>query len=433
MGDKLMSETVLTYLQWIAERAAESKEWQFFSLANHIDEELLLEAYRRTRKSAAPGTDGQTAEEYAENLEENLKKLHQRLKENRYRAPSVKRVWLEKGNGEKRPIGMPTFEDKIVQRAVSMLLEPIYEEDFYEFSYGFRRNRNPHMALKVVREMCMDKQCGWIIDADIKGYFDSIDHGELRECIDRRVRDGGIKRLIGKWLNAGISEDGNLHYPESGTPQGGAISPLLSNIYLHYVLDEWFVEEVQPRLRGKSKLIRYCDDFIIGCEYRDDAERVMKVLPKRLGKYKLLMHPDKTRLIDFRKPKDKKDRRETFDFLGFTHYWGKSKRGYWVVKKKTKSKKLRQKKKELNKWCRKNRHKSVKEQHRHLCSVLRGHFNYFGVIGNYRRMQILLYCAMVIWRKWLNRRGGKKHITWEKFNRILENFPLPKPSIKHAI
>lgn len=433
MADKSMSETVLTYLQWIAERAAESKEWQFYSLANHIDEKVLYEAYRDVRKDAAAGVDGQTAKEYAEKLMENLEDLHQRLKENRYRAPSVKRVWIDKNNGEKRPIGMPTFEDKIVQRSVSMLLEPIYEEDFYDFSYGYRRGRNPHQAIHFLREMCMDKKCCWIIDADIKGFFDSMDHGFLREFIDRRVRDGGIKRLLGKWLNAGILEEGRIHYPDMGTPQGGSISPLLSNIYLHYVLDEWFVETVQPRLKGKSYLVRFCDDFVIGCEYKEDAERIMEVLPKRMNKHKLTMHPDKTRLIDFRRPEHEGDRKATFDFLGFTHYWGKSKRGYWVIKRKTRRKKLAQKKKEINRWCKQNRHSSIKEQHKYLCSVLRGHYNYFGVIGNYRSMARLWHWARVYWRKGLSRRGGKKFITWDKFSRILMNYPLPLPKIVHAI
>ena len=433
MGDKLISQTVSTYLQWIAERAAGSKDWQFLSLANHIDVQLLYEAYRRIRKKAKPGIDGETADEYKGNLEENLKELHQRLRENRYRAPLVKRVWLEKSDGGKRAIGMPTFEDKIVQKAVHMLLEPIYEEDFYDFSYGYRRNRRPHDALKKVREMCMNEGCFWLIDADIQGYFDNIDHGILQEFIGRRVKDGAVKRLIGKWLNAGIKEEQKVYYPESGTPQGGSISPLLSNIYLHYALDEWFVKEVKPRIRGKVYLIRFCDDFIIGCQHHDDAEKIYRAIGKRMEKYKLRIHPEKTRMIDFRRPTADGAKRETFDFLGFTHYWGKSKRGYWVVKRKTRRKKMSQKKKEINDWCRKNRHEPVKKQHKHLCSVLRGHFNYFGVISNYQSMRNFRYCTVVIWRKWLNRRGGKNYITWKKFNQVLETYPLPKPRIIHSI
>jgi len=432
MEGKLMSQTVSTYLQWIAERAAESKEWQYYSLANHIDVELLGEAFSRLKKKAAAGVDGETVESYRRNLKENLESLHKRLKENRYRATPAKRIWLEKDDGGKRPIGMLVLEDKIVQRAVSMLLEPIYEEDFYDFSYGFRRGRNTHQALKIVREKCMSNKCGWIIDADIKGYFDTIDHKNLQKMIARRVTDGGIKRLIGKWLNAGVSEEGELSYPESGTQQGGSISPLLSNIYLHYVLDDWFVKVVQPRLRGKSYLIRFCDDFIVGCEFKDDAERIMEVLPKRMKKYGLTLHPEKTKLIDFTRPEGDV-KRDTFAFLGFTHYWSKSRKGYWVVKRKTKKKKLSKKKKEINEWCRKNRHEPIKEQHRHLCRVLRGHFNYFGVICNHHSMKLLWYYTIVIWRKWLNRRGGKNFITWDKFNLILKTLPLPEPKIVHSI
>ena len=395
--------------------------------------ELLLEAFRQIRKGASAGVDGQTAKEYSENLNENVKDLYLRLKENRYRAPSVKRVWIDKADGRQRPIGMPTCEDKIVQRAVAMLLEPIYEEDFYDFSYGYRRGRNPHQALKKLRETIKEEKCGWIIDADIKGFFDSMDHGVLREFIGRRIKDGGIKRLLGKWLNAGISEEGQIHYSDSGTPQGGSISPLLSNIYLHYALDEWFVEVVQPRLKGKSFLILFCDDFVIGCEYREDAERVMNVLPKRLSKYRLTVHPDKTRLVDFVKPKSDGDRKETFDFLGFTHYWGKSKSGYWVVKKKTRARKLIQKRKEINVWCKENRHVSVRVQHKYLCQVLRGHYNYFGVIGNYKSLASMRHWIMICWRKWLNRRGGKKSISWDKFKKILKTYSLPMPEIVHEI
>ena len=362
----MSSPTLSTKLQRIAEQAADRAR-TFTTLAHLIDEELLLEAYRLTRKDGAPGVDARTGREYAEHLEPNLKDLHERLRSQKYVAPAVRRVRIPKAGGGQRPIGIPTFEDKIVQRAVVMLLTAIYERDFHFFSYGFRPGRGAHQALAALRETCMTLNGGWIVDADIRGFFDSVDHGVLREILRHRVRDGAILRLIGKWLKAGVLEGSQLLHPETGTPQGGVISPLLANIYLHAVLDEWFVEVAQPRLYGRSSLIRYADDFVVVCELEKDARRVLDVLPKRLAKYGLTLHPDKTRLIPFRRPSlysSKAGGCGTFEFLGFTHHWARSLRGGWVLKQRTAGKALGRTMRTIARWCRHHRHDPVGEQHR---------------------------------------------------------------------
>ena len=291
------------------------------------------------------GVDGQTAEDYAVDLEGNLQSLLDRAKSGTYKAPPVRRAYIPKAGspGETRPLGIPTFEDKVLQRAVVMVLEPLYEQDFLDCSYGFRPGRSAHQALDALWHKTMAMGGGWILDVDIRKFFDTIDHGHLRAFLKRRVRDGVLLRLIGKWLNAGVLEDGCITHPETGNPQGGVISPMLSNLFLHYVLDEWFEQEVRPRLKGQSFLIRYADDFVMGFSHEEDARRVLAVLPKRFAKYGLTIHPDKTRLVPFERPdrgpkQPDTNRREppgTFDLLGFTHFWSRSLRGNWVVKRKT--------------------------------------------------------------------------------------------------
>ncbi len=434
-GGPPSTPTVSTKLDRIAKEAAEHPEWVFSNLARLIDVDFLREAFRRTRKSAASGVDGVTAREYAANLEENLQELHTRLREQRYRAPPVKRVYLEREDGSKRPIGIPSFEDKIVQRAVVMLLGAIYEQDFHGFSYGFREKRSAHQALTETRETCFRQKTGWIVDADVSKFFDRLDHDLLREFLRKRVRDGNILRLIGKWLNAGVLEDGNLRYPESGTPQGGVVSPLLANVFLHYVLDEWYEEVVKPRLKGRSFLIRFADDFVIGCEFEEDARRIMEVLPKRFGRFNLTVHPEKTTLVEFGRPgpRDLAHGNGTFDFLGFTHYWAKSRRGFWVIKRKTMRKRLRRGIKTLWQWCRVNRHRPIREQHRILVAKLRGHYAYYGIRGNYCTLAAMFESVLKAWRFWLSRRSHKGRITWAKFEELSKVLPLPAPRIVHAI
>jgi RNA-directed DNA polymerase len=407
----------------------------FNNLYYLMDYELLCEAYRRTRKSGAPGVDKVTAEKYAENLEENLRDVHERLKSHRYKAQPAKRVWIEKEGGKKRPLGMPAFEDKLVQRACEMLLSPIYAEVFYDFSHGYRKGHSAHQALHEIREHCRTKNTNWIVDVDISGFFDNIDKTHLQEFIKRKVNDGGIRRLIGKWLNAGIMEDGALSYPEKGTQQGGVISPVLSNIFLHYVLDEWFVETVQPRMKGRCFLVRFADDVVMGFEQEEDAIRVMDVLPKRFNRFGLTVHPEKTRRVKFGKPeRDREGKMETFDFLGFTHYWTKSRLGYWVIKRKTMGKRLTRFVKQVWEWCRENRHEPIAEQNRTLNSKLRGYYQYYGIRSNYKALEVVYEEVQRAWRYWLSRRNHKGTINWGKFaSRILKALPLVRPKIIHGI
>jgi group II intron reverse transcriptase/maturase len=422
----LSSPTVSTKLQWIAEQAVREPGRVFTTLAHLIDMDFLKEAFLRTRKDGAPGVDGVTAEEYAENLNENLRNLYERLRTGRYKAPPVKRAWLDKDDGGKRPIGMPAFEDKIAQRAVAMILGAVYEQDFESFSHGFREGHSQHQALSELRQRCGEIGVAWIVDADVAGFFDNLDHTLLLKIIKRRVNDGAILRLIGKWLKCGVMEGLTLIHPEKGTPQGGVISPILSNIFLHHVLDRWYVRDVKDRLRGRSFLIRFADDFIWGCEREDDARRVLSALPKRFNLFKLTIHPAKTALIRFRKS-------GTFDFLGFTHFWAKSRQGYWVIKRKTAKKRLRRAMKSLWQWCRDHRHENLMEQYKTLCLKLRGHYEYYGIRSNYKMLEVVMEHVEKAWRYWLSRRSRTSFIPWDVFERLRRSFPLPKPRIYHAI
>ena len=432
-GDTLRSQTVSTQLQEIAQQASQNPEWVFTTLAHRIDVEFLRAAYEKLNKKGGPGRSKVTAADYREHLDQNLIDLHGRLKEGRYRAPPVKRVWIEKDDGKKRPIGIPEFEDKIVQRAVEMLLSAIYEGEFYDFSHGFRKGRSQHKALHELREQCRLINVNWILTADITGLFDNIEHETLQELINRRVNDGAIVRLIGKWLNAGVMEEDRLEYPEKGTPQGGVISPLLSNIYLHYVLDDWFATVVGERLEGKSFIIRYADDFLIGFESEADALRVKEVLPKRFKRYGLELHPEKTSLEYFAKPssKDKSERRRgTFDFLGFTHYWGKTLNGYSVIKRQTIGKRLRRYFKAIWCWCKEKMHDPILDQWQTLKAKLRGYYQYYGVRSNYKALEAAFEHTEKAWRYWLSRRSQRKEVVFEFLRKI---FPLPKPRIVHNI
>jgi len=435
--------SVSTKQQRIAEMAKRSPQRGFTSLAYLLDIDWLREAFYRTRQDGAPGVDGQTWTEYAKNLEANLPSLLDRAKSGTYRAPPVRRVYIPKAGSrtETRPIGIPTLEDKVLQRAVVMLLEPIYEQDFDAGSYGFRPGRSAHQALEDLWQRTMDSRGGWILEVDIRKFFDTLDHAHLREFLQLRVRDGVLQRLIGKWLKAGVLEAGNVSYPEAGSPQGGVISPLLANVYLHYVLDVWFRQEVQPRLEGKAHLIRYADDFVILFAREHDARRVLEVLPKRFGRYGLTLHPDKTRLIPFQRPPyratgkggDRGHRPGTFDLLGFTHYWGRSWRGFWVVMRQTASKRLSRAVQGIAQWCRRNRHLPVRVQHTMLSQKVRGHYAYYGITNNGRALAGFLDTVQRCWRKWLDRRNRQREMHWDRFNRLLQRYPLPPPKIVHSV
>ncbi len=417
----------------IAEIAKDYPEERLVSLAHHIDLWWLNEAYERTRKDGAKGIDGQTAEDYKAHLRENLESLKERAKSGTYRAPAVRRVHIPKaGSTETRPIGIPTFEDKVLQRAVVMVLEPIYEQSFYDFSYGFRPGKSQHQALKRLRDGLMENRGGWVIDLDIRKFFDTLDHGKLREIVAKRIGDGVICKLIDKWLKAGVMENGEVSYRDEGTPQGGVISPLLSNIYLHEVLDDWFVKVVQPRMRGKSFMVRFADDAVLGFETKADAERVMAVLPKRFEKFGLTVHPEKTRLMDMRKPSHGCDKPETFPFLGFRHFWGKSRNGYWVIRQETDRSRLARAIKKVLEWLREHRHAPLGEQQAQLWMKMKGHYGYYGITGNIRNLELFARKVRDGWFKWLRRRSGERSLTWVQFERLLKRFPLPNPRIVHS-
>lgn len=446
------AEDVSTKQQRIAKLARQMSGKALTSLSHHIDGAWLLEAWRRTRRDGAKGVDGQSAEQYAENLHGNLQDLLNRAKSGSYKAPPVKRVHIPKGDGKStRPIGIPTFEDKVLQRAIVMALEPVYEADFKSCSYGFRPGKSAHDALEELWKQSMggwhERPVQWVLDVDIKSYFDTLDHTHLRQILDKRIRDGVIRRLIDKWLKAGVMEKGTLSYNEAGTPQGGVISPLLSNIYLHEVLDDWFESEVQPRMSGRAFLVRYADDFVIGFEHEEDARRVMAVLPKRFERYGLKLHPEKTRLVEFKaqpvrsrkSERDDDDHNDNqrpprkFDFLGFTHIWGHTRKGKPIVKRSTASSRFTRALKALRDWMRHHRHDPVREQWRMLMSKIRGHATYYGIPGNSRGIGGFSHQAQNEWFKWLNRRGGQKPLSWEKFSQWLRGgiFNWPAPRIRH--
>lgn len=406
---------------------------QLTTIAHHIDLEWLYEAWLRTRKTGGLGVDGVTAEQYEAALETNLVRLLDQFKSGQYRAPAIRRVHLPKpGSLKTRPISIPTLEDKILQRAVLMALEPIYEQEFYPCSYGFRPKRSAHQALEATWKGLMEMGGGWIIDLDIQSFFDEVDRKQLRTILDQRVRDGVIRRMIDKWLKAGIMEQGQIHYPEQGTPQGGVISPLLANLYLHHVLDQWFKHAVQPRLKGRSFETRFADDALLVFEREEDARRVLRVLGKRLAKYGLRLHPEKTSLINFRRPIGQDKRGNSFQYLGFTHYWGRSRKGYRVIKRKTASNRLSRALKEINDWCKHHRHWPVERQQKQLCRKLKGHYAYYGITGNSQAIARFLYEVRRCWHKWLARRN-RERMNWNSFGALYLRYPLPPPRVVHGI
>jgi len=430
----LQSESVFTKQRRIAELAQTHPHRVFIALNHYLDYDWLYQAYVRTRKDGAPGIDGVTAADYESHLQENLESLLERLKSGRYRAPAVRRAYVPKGDGTQRPLGIPTFEDKVAQRALVMLLEPIFEQDFLDCSFGFRPGRSAHQALDRLWKDIMNRNGRWILDLDISNYFGTIDHRQLRLALDQRVKDGLIRRLIDKWLKAGVLEDGLRTVPDEGTPQGGVISPVLANVFLHYVLDTWFHQEALPRLRGRSSMVRYADDVVCVFESREDAERVREVMEKRLAKYGLTMHPTKTHLVDFRGVQDrgrpsKEHTEHTFDFLGFTHVWKRSRRGVWVVLRQTARTRLARALRRVSEYCRRHRHDPLRQQQRYLSQLLRGHYAYYGILGNARGIANFAYWVRRLWHKWLKRRNGLRRLTWEKFNGMLRRLVLPEPRI----
>ena len=419
--------SVQTSLQAIAKKASEQPEYRFRNLFGMLNEEMLKDSWQFIRKNAASGVDRVSAKEYEQNLEENIHQLVEDLKRKRYRAKLVRRVLIPKGNGKTRPLGIPATQDKLLQVAVKRLLEAIYEQDFSRSSFGYRPNVG---ALDAVDELTIKLQFGrynFVVEADIKGFFDNLDHDELLKMLAERVDDKALLWLIGKWLKAGVLDtDGKTLHPETGTPQGGVISPILANVYLHYALDMWFQKVVIPHCHGQAYLIRFADDFVCVFEYEEDAQRFYEVLGKRLGKFGLELSAEKTQIIPF---SAKALGMSSFDFLGFEFRWGKDRKGKPHVDKRTARKSLRKSQKRLSLWCKGNRHRKIPELFKALNAKLRGYYNYFGVYGNLSSLNTFyLYAVRALW-KYLNRRSQRKSYNWAGFKQLMELFDIAKPRI----
>lgn len=426
-----------TKLNLISEKVKRDEACRLTSLVHLLNEESLKESFLMLKKGRAAGIDGETFESYSENLESNLKSLVTKMKSQSYHPKPARRTYIAKANGKMRPLGIPAIEDKIVQRGIAQVLEAIYENDFLDFSYGFRPHRSCHQALKALDQIVMTKPINHVIDADIKGFFDHVDHEWMMKFLNLRIGDPNLLRLIKRFLKNGYMESGKLHATEEGTPQGGVVSPILANIYLHYVLDLWIEKVVKPKCRGVVEMVRYADDFVICVQYKDEAIKILAALKERLTKFNLELAEDKTRLIEFgrfakQNAKAKDLRAATFNFLGFTHFIDKTRKNGFKLGRKTDAKKFRTKLKEMNEWLRTIRNLVVlKDIWKILRAKLRGHFQYFGVSGNYRSIKGFEYHTKDLVLKWLNRRSQKKSFNWESFVKYLERHPLPTAAIHH--
>jgi RNA-directed DNA polymerase len=416
--------------------ARRSRQTRFTALLHHVDEDALRRAFARQRRAASAGVDGMTVEAYALDLESNLRDLCDRVHTGRYRPQPVRRTYIPKADGGRRALGVPTLEDKIVQGAVAEVLSAIYEVDFLGFSYGFRPRRSAHHALDALHTALMTRKVLWVLDADIRSFFDSVDHEWMLRILSHRIADPRILRLVGQWLRAGVMEGSEWKEATEGTPQGAGISPLLANVFLHYVFDLW-VHRWRGDARGQVSIVRYADDFVMGFERENDARQMLVDLDNRMAKFGLRLHEDKTRLIMFGKFAAERRARlglrrpETFDFLGFTHYCAQSRDGQFVVKRKTQRKRMIRKLKELRIEARRRMHQPFAEQRQWLSAVLRGHFAYFGVRGNMRAMGSFACEVRKLWH-WALARRSQRGMTWDRFNRLLSVFPLPTPTITRA-
>lgn len=430
MVDATTSGSVSPGLLMVAERAKKNPRERILSLCRFVDAAALARAYGRLRQDAAVGVDGVTVEQYGQRLEENLAELHAKLKAGQYRHQPIRRVLIPKDKGKTRPIGISSVEDKIVQGALREVLETVYEQDFLDCSHGFRPLRGAHGALRALHR---EVRAGWvrfILEADIVSFFDRIDRAKLMTMLRERIADESLMRLVGKCLHVGVLDGAEYSEPDVGTAQGSVLSPLLGNIYLHNVLDQWLERDVKPRLRGRCVLVRYADDFVIAFESQDDAERVMDALHRRMEKYGLALHPEKTRLLPFSPPSgDDGKGSATFDLLGFTLYWRRLRRGGWAMWCRTRRARISRAIKAAADWCRRHRHRQVKEQHAALVRRVQGHFNYFGVSGNVESLSRVLHGVRRVWKKWLHRRSQRARVSWERFLEIEERFPLPQPRV----
>jgi RNA-directed DNA polymerase len=424
-----------TQVERIGQRAKEKKEERFENLLSAIKAPLLKQAYQCLRKDAASGVDEVTWQEYGMALDARVLDLQDRIHRGSYHPQPVRRVHIPKGSGT-RPLGIPTLEDKVIQQAARMVLEPIYEREFLGFSYGYRPGRSPHQALTAVAEL-ISRKTSWVLDADIRSFFDTIDHEWMKQFIEHRIGDKRMVRLLMKWLHAGVMEDGELHEVKAGTPQGGIVSPLLANVYLHYVLDLWVNQWRKRHARGEVYIVRYADDLVMGFQFEQDARAMREALATRLAKFGLELHPDKTRVLRFgrfaleKAESDGRKRPETFDFLGFTHIAGANRQGKFQLKRRTSRKKRKAKLATLRESMRRSRHAPVRAQHKWLARVLNGHYQYYGVPTNYRALQQFREQVRVYWHRQLQRRSQRGSWTRVQLTKFEQHFPLPKPRIHH--
>ena len=434
-----MSINTATRLTFITKRSRRIPQGKITSLAYLLNEEYLRECYQELKKDKAPGVDKRTKESYSKSeINEAIKEIVHKMKVKRYKPKPVKRVLIEKLSGKLRPLGIPTVIDKIVQQGIKKILEAIYEPIFLNMSYGFRPKRNCHQALKAVHKMVMTKRINWIIDIDIKGFFDNVDHHWMIECLNQKIADPNFRSIIIKFLKAGVIKEGKYYKTKKGTPQGGILSPVLANIYLHYVLDIWFEHELKEKISGYTEIIRYADDFVIGAQTKIEAERILKEIKTRLKKFNLEVSAEKTKIIEFgryakQNAKNRGKRKaDTWNFLGFTHYVSTSRKGNFLMKVKTNKKRIRNSLKEMNDWLKKIRNRQkAKVIWKTLSAKLRGHYNYYGVSSNSRGIQNYYYRTTQLTYKWMNRRSQKQSFNWQTFNEYLKLYPLPKPTLVH--
>jgi RNA-directed DNA polymerase len=434
-----MNINTATKLAFITKRSIHKPQEKITSLAYLLNEEYLAECYKELKKGKAAGMDNRKLESYSEEeIKQEITETIQKMKAKKYQPKPVKRIFIEKSNGKLRPLGIPTVIDKIVQQGIKKILEAIYEPHFLNSSYGFRPNRNCHQALKAVHKMVMTKPINWIIDIDIKGFFDNVNHEWMIECLNQKIADTNFRSIIIKFLKAGIIQEGKYYDTERGTPQGGILSPILANIYLHYVLDLWFEYKLKRKIKGYVEIIRYADDFIIGAQTKSEAMQILKEIKERLNKFQLDISTEKTKVIEFGRYAEEnsinrgKRKPDTFDFLGFTHYCSKSRKGNFLLKVKTDKKRIKQKTREMSQWLKTIRNKiKIKNIWKTLSAKLRGHYNYYGISSNTRSIQAYYYQTTKLTFKWLNRRSQKQSFNWQQFAKYLKLYPLPKPSLAY--
>lgn len=422
----------------LAERARKIRQEPLTNIVHLMDNEWFQESWKRLRKGAAYGIDAVSSAEYAVNLDTHIDNVIARLKQGRYQAPAVKRVYIPKSDGRQRPLGLPTIEDKLVQRAVGIAVSAVYEQEFLDMAYGFRPKRNAHQAIDDVKTAIARGKVSWVVDADIRSFFDEMEHGWLIQFVSHRIKDKTILRLIRKWLKAGVMEDGKRVKSATGAPQGGVISPVLANIYLHYVIDLWVTKVVRKHIRGEMHSFRYADDTLFTFQYRQDALRFIKAMRQRVAKFHLRLNEDKTKLCRFGRfaERDRKlrgEKRSTFNFLGFTFYNALSRQGKYKVGTRTQSKRLCGAMNRLTTWCKDNRHQPVSWQAQYLNSVLRGHYQYYGVTGNFKSVAAFYRHAIKVWHRYLSRRSQRAYLRWEVYVKILAKVSLAKPHLPHAI